>query len=97
MKVDSPKSGGTWEKMQFDATFKRLSQSDLKVLLDTETGDDQKFCRAVLAGWKGIQTEDKQDVPFSEAALDQLLDMPRVAAAIASAYLSSVAGAASKN
>jgi hypothetical protein len=95
--VQMPKSGGQWDKMSFDVTFKRLRQSEIKKWFEDSNTGDKDFCRSVVVGWKGIQSEDKQDVPFSHESLEVLLDEPQVATAIAKAYLESVSGAPAKN
>ncbi len=92
-----PIDGGRYETQTFDAEFKRLTDSRLKELLKDDKNTDQIFCVEVLVGWKGIQSEDKLEIPFSESSRDELLDQPGLAAAIVTAYLESVAGQKVKN
>lgn len=95
--VEVPQSGGKFGKETFDAEFKRLSQSDLKGMIEREGATDSDFCREIMIGWKGITDGSGAEVPFSLSARDELLDVPTVARAIAEAYLSSVSGAKRKN
>ena len=97
-----PVSGGRREKHSFDAEFKRLPQSRIneiaKLARATELGrasddellDDKTAAREILIGWSGITDDDGKDVPFSEAALDQLLEIPTIAGQIIRAWYGSM-------
>lgn len=96
--VSSPVSGGKFEKQTFDLTFKRLAQSRLKDVLNAEVEiSDAEFCREIVLGWAGIKDESGSDVPFSVAALDELLEIPALGKQIVNAYLESLAPAKTKN
>lgn len=97
--VSLPTAGGKFETHTFDVTFKRLTQARIKEFVEKseELGGDDSFCREVVVGWQGIVDEAGQQVPFSEMALAQLLDVPMVAKKIVTAYLESVSGAKIKN
>lgn len=97
VKVSTPKDGGTYEKSTFEVKFKRLQQSKLRKVLKDEEATDASFCRDVVLDWKGVKDESGAEVPFSETALDQLLEIPGVAKSIVDAYLESVSGAKIKN
>jgi hypothetical protein len=102
VEVSLPTNGGKHEKQTFDAIFKRITQKRLKEYLepvdpDDKTLTDESLCREVLAGFKGIVDDKGEQVPFSETALEELLNIPQVAKAIAVAYLQSVSGAKAKN
>lgn len=91
--------GGKYERQSFDALFRRKSDTQIQEMRERiERGEltDRAFCREVLAGWKGISDEG-QDVPFSETALEQVLDVPGVAAAIVLAYANAHSGVVRKN
>lgn len=92
-----PTDGGKYAKHSFEAVFKVLSQSKLTELLNAKDSDDKAFCREVVVGWKGMKDESGQDLAFSATALDELLEVPTLATAIATAYLESIAGAKAKN
>jgi hypothetical protein len=97
-----PTNGGRREKHSFDAEFKRLPQSRIneiaKLARATELGraseddmlDDKAAAREILIGWSGITDDSGKDVPFSEAALDQLLDIPTIAGQIIKAWYGSM-------
>lgn len=95
--VSLPKDGGTFEKSSFDAKFKRIPQSRLKKLLQDEDATDMNFCKEIVVGWKGIKDKEGQDIPYSEAGFEMLLEVPGVATTIVKAYLESIAGAKTKN
>lgn len=97
--VELPTDGGKTEKATFDAEFKRLSQSrveEIKQAVERGEMRDADLAREALVGWSGVVDENGQ-VPFSEKARDQLLDIPMVATAIIMALLGSISGAKRKN
>jgi hypothetical protein len=103
-----PGDGGRREKNTFDAEFKRLPQSRLneigRVARAVEKGeapedemDAQTLAREMLIGWSGIVDDAGKDVPFSEAALAQLLEIPSVATQIVRAFYEGYEDAKRKN
>jgi hypothetical protein len=96
-----PVDGGRREKHSFDAEFKRLPQSRINEIIklaralevgraDDEMLDDKTAAREILIGWSGITDDNGKDVPFSESALDQLLEIPTVAGQIIRAWFNSM-------
>lgn len=97
--VELPVDGGRVEKATFDVEFKRLSQSrleEIRGLVERSEIRDVDLVREVLVGWSGV-TDGSDPVPYSEAARDQLLDIPMVAASIVMALFQSISGARRKN
>lgn len=97
--VELPVDGGRMEKATFDAEFQRLSQSRLEEIrgqIERSELRDVDLVREVMSGWSGI-TDGSSPVPYSEAARDQLLDIPMVASAVVMALFQSIAGAKRKN
>lgn len=96
-----PVDGGRREKHSFDAEFKRLPQSRIDEIIklaraiDSGKSDDSEDLtavpREVLIGWSGITDDNGKDVPFSESALNQLLEIPTVAGQIVQAWFESMA------
>ena len=110
--VKLPADGGKFEKQTFDAEFKRLPQARIneiqtevqariKAAERSESPDggisDQSIADELLVGWAGVVDADGDEVPFSEATKQQLLDIPTVAAAIIVAYFESLTGTKAKN
>lgn len=98
--VDFPVDGGKFEKQTFDAEFKRMTQTQIEGVrkqIEEATTTDRDLARDVLVGWSGIKDEHGDDVPFSETARDQLLDVPLVAAAVVMAFITSLSGRKQKN
>jgi len=97
--LELPIDGGKTEKATFDAEFKRISQSRVdEIRQAVERGEmcDADLAREVLVGWSGVVDGDGE-VPYSEKARDQLLDIPMVSTAIVMALLGSINGAKRKN
>lgn len=100
--VEFPGDGGKIVRQTFDAEFKRLSQSRLKELGEQLTAgdlDDVTVAAEVLVGWPegAIKDDEGEPIPFSDSALNELLDLPKVATAIVLAFYDSLAGAKRKN
>lgn len=96
-----PTDGGHREKHTFDAEFKRLPQSRINEIIklaralelgrgDDESLDDKSAAREIMAGWAGITDDSGKEIPFSESALDQLLEIPTVAGQIIRAWFNSM-------
>jgi len=107
-----PVDGGRFEKQTFDAEFKRLPQARIneirveaqRMVKAAERNEllddgitDQSIAREVLVGWAGIVDDDGDEIKFSDATCDQLLNVPMVASAIIEAYFDSVVGNKVKN
>jgi hypothetical protein len=107
-----PTDGGKYEKQTFDAEFKRLPQSRINEiqtevqarLKAAERGEafesdisDISIADEVLMGWAGVVDGDGDDVPFSETAKAELLNVPGLAGSIIEAYFESVQGKKAKN
>jgi hypothetical protein len=48
-------------------------------------------------GWSGINDDHGKEIPFSQKALDELLEVPFLAIAVLKAYMDSIKGAKRKN
>ena len=95
-----PVDGGRHERHSFDGEFKRLPQSRIreigKLIEDGEILDGA-VAAEVLVGWVGVTDADGKEIPFSQKALEQLLDFPLLATAIVMGYFASLQGAKRKN
>jgi hypothetical protein len=88
------------QRQTFDGEFRRLSQSritEIGAQIKTEEITDADLAAEVLVGWSGVTDGDGKDVPFSQKALDQMLDIPLLATAVVMAYFESLQGAKRKN
>lgn len=107
VKLVLPEDGGHRSVHTFDAQFRRLSQSRIDELsaIGREmakgeiVGDyrDQDVVRELLSGWDGITDDSGKAIPFSEAALAQVIEIPTVAGQIVKAWLESLTEAKRKN
>ena len=98
--VEIPIDGGRFDRQTFDAEFKRLPQTRNNAIIQAareEATTDLEVANEVLVGWKGINDDAGDEVPFSETAKQQLLDVPGVCAAIVEGYINSLVGAKRKN
>ena len=103
-----PGDGGRRELSTFKAEFKVLSQSRLneigRIARAVEKGEApedeisaQDLAQEMLIGWSDVKDDDGKDVPFSEFALAQLLEIPTAAAQIVRTYYESYEDAKRKN
>lgn len=84
----------------FEVKFLRLGQEDIQTTFQRASEgelDDAAFCREVVIGWRGVQEEDGTPAEFNATALDDLLSIYPVAAAIVKSYTESLSGAKLKN
>lgn len=95
---------GTPAESEFQVDFKRLSQSELEKLIEdfrSENAEvkvtDKTFCQQYVLGWDGIQETTGGQLLFSPVALDQMLDIIGVQAAIVRAFFDSVRKGQEKN
>jgi hypothetical protein len=102
---DVPVDGGRHERQTFDGEFKRLPQSkvgpmvaELQKLEDfSDLERVTEIAADVLVGWSGINGDDGKEIPYSQKALDQLMEVPLLAVAVLKAYMDSIKGAKRKN
>jgi hypothetical protein len=100
--------GGKQTVETLDAEFRRLPQSRINEIVrqaraaergrgDDDQIEDQDAAREILAGWDGVTGDDGKAIPFSEAALAQLLEIPTVAGQIVKAWFESLKEGKRKN
>lgn len=104
VKYITQKDGGTYDKFEFLAEFKRLPQSRYDQLLtqirSPEVGNlvtDDDLIREVFMSWSGIKKLDGQDFEVSDLNRRVLLEYQGMRAAILTAWWESMSGAAIKN
>ena len=56
-----------------------------------------ELAKEVMVGWSGINGDDGKEIPYSEKAQAQLLEVPLLAVSIIKAYMDSIKGAKRKN
>jgi hypothetical protein len=97
--VASDKHAGRHDKHTFDAEFKRVSQSRVEEIIslgENAPVSDRELVVEIMVGWKGV-TDGTEELPWSEANRDIILNMPKVATAIVTAWTDSLTGARKKN
>lgn len=99
IEIPSSKNTGRHEKHTFDAEFKRMSQSRIEEIVtggESAPENDRAVAAEIMVGWKGV-TDGTDELPWSEASRDMILQMPAVASAIVVAWSKSLTGARKKN
>ena len=99
IEVASSKNAGRHEKHTFDAEFKRISQSRVEEIIslgENAPVSDRDLVAEIMVGWKGV-TDGTEELPWSEANRDMVLDIPKVATSIVTAWTASLTGARKKN
>lgn len=92
--VEFPVDGGRFETESFDAIFKRIGRAEFQKLVDK---GDTELIEAVMAGWEGVKDEADKEVPFTKAAMRDMLDDPYFTKGVIQAYLASLEGGKAKN
>ena len=104
-----PIDGGHKEKSTFDCEFKRLPQSRINEIIkvarlmevdaidEEERLEDQGAAKEILCGWSGVVDDKGNDIKFSEAKLNELLEIPTVASQIVKAWFLSLEVSKRKN
>lgn len=109
---DVPADGGRFVKQTFDAEFKRPTQSRiveiqeavmkrLRAIQNDQDTDglitDLEIADEILVGWSGIDDGEGAEVPYSQKAKEQVLNVPAVSASVVEAFFDSLKGAKRKN
>jgi hypothetical protein len=98
--IDLPVDGGLYEAQTFDVKFKRMSRkwiSDIAKKIEADEAADVDVAREVIMDWSGITDGAGKDLPFSQKALEQLLDIPTMAGELVMLFFKATAGAKTKN
>ena len=94
--VHLPTDGGKFEKQTFDVEFARLKVSEADAMVAGIVSGERpelEGYRELVKGWRGV-LNDGDEVPFSDATLQQIIEIPTVGAAILDAYKQAISGAA---
>jgi hypothetical protein len=109
VRISLATDGGKKTVETLDVEFRRLPQSRITELVrqaraaernrgdDDEQVDDREAAREIIAGWDGVTDDAGKAIPFSEAALGQLLEIPTVAGQIVQAWFESLKEGKRKN
>lgn len=87
--VSSPADGGGSEKETIDLVFKRIKRTELEGVKD-----NVQLLERVIEGWSNYLDESDKEIPFSDAALKELLQDTAFVPAAAKAYWESLQGGA---
>lgn len=91
VKVMRPNDAGGFTTEKFTAHFYVIDHEEQKGLRDGAVDPDKEVLRAALCGWDGItEAETKQELGYTDARRDALLNVPYVAIALAQAYFPSL-------
>tara|TARA_Y100000401_G_scaffold59642_1_gene47323 strand:+ start:743 stop:1087 length:345 start_codon:yes stop_codon:yes gene_type:complete len=98
--VEMSVDGGTWERMTFDIEYKDLTQSRIREIAElSEEGtlSEIDLAKEMMVGWAGVVDEEGNEIPFSMAGRDEMLEFPMLAGEIVKTYMEAKQGAKRKN
>lgn len=100
--VELPTDGGKTFKQTFDGIFKRLPQSRIVEIVDELSKEKSALqytdvAREVLVGWSGVNDNSGEPVPFSQSALEKMLEIATVPSTVVNTFFASHSGAKRKN
>jgi hypothetical protein len=98
--ITLPDNEGKFSKQDLTAVFKRLSQTETEILMtDAAAGKlkDREIAAQILMDWKNIVDDSGNQVPFTPALRDQVLNISTVAGQIVRAWIESLAVGKTKN
>jgi hypothetical protein len=84
-----PGADGKPAAFSFSLQAKRLSQSALRDIVDSNQRTVPELLADVVTGWDGVLDDDSNQVPFTPANLAALLEIVGMAGVIFGAYLES--------
>ena len=87
VEVNIPRDGGHTTKATFNAQFRIIDQDEFSGIYD-QKGTDRDLISRVCVGWdQTVCDESGEPIPFSEEALDSMVNIPYVRTAMVKAYL----------
>lgn len=84
------------ENFEFSLTAKRYSAESLKARLNDEEETKESFLLKEVTNWSGVKGDDGQDVPYSQEAFKQLLQIVGLTLLCFEVYMSEI-GSKAKN
>mgnify|MGYP003136475124 CR=1 FL=1 len=99
-RFEVPVSGGKYKVMTFDAEFKNIKQSRLEELMNLQSEGkktDTDIAKEMIVGWSGIVDGKGEEIPFTEKAKKQLLDIAGMGSQLTQIFVASRSKAKAKN
>ena len=97
VEVETTTETGKKEKSAFNVMFKRLTQTEITSIVDTENLTFEELMAKVLVGWDGLIDADNEPLDFNEANRTALYEIPQARYALREAYWESVRVGKQKN
>lgn len=100
VEVKLPADGGRFDTHDFDIEYHRISQSRIVQILELIASGEAKgkdVTKELVAGWARVHDAEGKEIPFSDDALDRLLEVPGVCAAINDSFIQAIRGQKAKN
>jgi hypothetical protein len=97
---DLPVDGGLHETQTFDVHYKRMPQKWIREIakkIEADKVTDTEVAKEIVAGWTGITDEAGKEIPFSQKALEQILDIPTLSGSVVLAFFKATSGVKEKN
>lgn len=98
--IEVPMDGGRFQKVSFEAKFKRVSRTRYEDMLAQARENNLKdvdLCREVVCGFKGVGDENSQPLEYNETNRDLLFEDALAVRAMALAYIEAMSGIKRKN
>lgn len=98
--VEYPIEDGKTQRAKFFARFKRLKQEEIEDLLKRARearANDRQILEEVLVGWKGVQDEAGEEIPFTPENMATVMNVYPMQPATVRAFFDSVQGARQGN
>lgn len=98
--VEVRAENGGISRHSFDAVFKRFTQTELEEMHQSVTSgrlSDGELVSAILVGWSGVVDDDGNDLPFTPANRDRVLDIYPVRPTVIDVFFKTIGGARAKN
>ncbi len=93
--VDVPNDDSGFDRSTFTAKFKRPMSKEERTALAAMSNEE--MVRIQLVGWKMVDEDTKEDVPFSPAELNAVLTIDPTPLAAAKAFWDALNGVRTKN
>lgn len=96
--IKLPQDGGGFAKRAIEVRFRVKTQDEIDAIIELSVDTmDQELVTAVVVGWRDIETEDGDDLPFTAENLARLVALQYWRVPVLAAYFGALQGVEEKN
>jgi len=96
--IKLPQDGGGFAKRAIEVRFRVKTQDEIDAIAALAIDAmDQELVKAVVTGWRGIETADGDDLPFSSENLARLVALTFWRVPVLATYFNALQGVEEKN